>query len=184
MKQGIGVAGSGYARGMKRKATNAAGGLMLILVVAAVLILDQLRAQTGGAQQTSGVARPGTPVAESGRRATDADGSGARAIAAAFGAQRSGFMVESAGEVTKVLPDDEHPPRHQRFILRLSTGRTVLMSHNIDLAERVPVRRGDRVEFRGQYEWNDQGGVIHWTHHDPAGRREGGWIVHADVRYE
>jgi len=167
---------------MKRKATNAAGGLMLILVVAAVLILDQLRAQNTGAQ--SGAVRPGTPVAESGRLATDADGSGARTIAAAFAAQRSGLMVESAGEVTKVLPDDEHPPRHQRFIVQLPTGRTVLMSHNIDLAERAPVRRGDRVEFRGQYEWNDQGGVIHWTHHDPAGRRQGGWIIHAGVRYE
>ena len=31
------------------------------------------------------------------------------------------------------------------------------------------VKVGDTVSFFGEYVWNEQGGLIHWTHHDPAG---------------
>jgi hypothetical protein len=57
------------------------------------------------------------------------------------------------------------------------------VSHNIDLVPRVPLALDDSVEFRGRYEWNEQGGVIHWTHHDPQGDRPGGWIRHAGRLY-
>jgi hypothetical protein len=30
--------------------------------------------------------------------------------------------------------------------------------------------------LHGRYEWNERGGVIHWTHHDPEGSMPGGWI--------
>ena len=62
--------------------------------------------------------------------------------------------------------------------------RTVLVSHNIDLAPRVPAEEGDVILVRGQYEWNDRGGVLHWTHHDPKDWREGGWIEFEGERYE
>ena len=91
--------------------------------------------------------------------------------------QRSGAMVEGDGTVERILPDDNDGSRHQRFILRLSSGHTLLVSHNIDLADRIAnLEEGDQIAFRGQYEWNDRGGVVHWTHHDPAGRRPGGWL--------
>jgi hypothetical protein len=32
------------------------------------------------------------------------------------------------------------------------------------------------------YEWNDRGGLIHWTHHDPMGVDEGGHIVYRNTR--
>ncbi len=105
-------------------------------------------------------------------------GGGSAAVAEAFEARRSGIVVEIAGTVERILSDDLEGSRHQRFIVRLAGGQTVLVSHNIDLAERVPVATGDPVEVRGQYEWNDRGGVIHWTHHDPRGRRPGGFIRH------
>ena len=64
------------------------------------------------------------------------------------------------------------------------SNQTLLVSQNIDVAERIPLAERDSIEFRGQYEWNERGGVVHWTHHDPAGRHPGGWIRHAGELYE
>lgn len=106
-------------------------------------------------------------------------------IARLFREQQSGVFVEGVGSVEKLLPDDLDGSRHQRFILRLASGSTLLVSHNIDLAPRIEsLRVGDEVRFRGQYEWNERGGVVHWTHHDPAGERSGGWLHHASKTYE
>ncbi len=96
----------------------------------------------------------------------------------------NGAWVEIAGNVVRLLPDDREGVEHQRFILRLKSGRTVLVAHNIDLAQRVPVQVGDAVRLRGRYEWNDKGGVIHWTHHDPGNRQSGGWIERKGIRYQ
>ena len=98
---------------------------------------------------------------------------------------RSGDQVRASGIVSRVLSDDNEGSRHQRFIVRLSSGRTLLIAHNIDLAPRVrSLSVGDTVSFYGEYEWNDRGGVIHWTHHDPRGSHIGGWIEHKGRRYE
>jgi hypothetical protein len=102
-----------------------------------------------------------------------------------FRERQSGVVVEGVGSVEKLLPDDLDGSRHQRFILRLAPGSTLLVSHNIDLAPRIEsLRVGDEVRFRGQYEWNERGGVVHWTHHDPAGERPGGWLRHASRTYQ
>ena len=69
------------------------------------------------------------------------------------------------------------------MILDVRGGQTLLVAHNIDLADRVPVSLGDRVSLRGLYEWNHRGGLIHWTHHDPMGIEEGGHIDHRHKRY-
>jgi len=96
-----------------------------------------------------------------------------------------GDQVRGSGRVTRVLSDDNDGSRHQRFIVEVAPGRTVLIAHNIDLAPRVPsISVGDTVSFYGEYEWNDRGGVIHWTHHDPRGSHVGGWIEHKGRRYE
>jgi hypothetical protein len=110
---------------------------------------------------------------------------GRSAIDEAFETQRSDLQVEASGVVTRVLADDNDGSRHQRFILRLASGRTVLVAHNIDLAPRLrSLDRGDTVRFFGEYEWNASGGVIHWTHRDPAGRHVGGWLLHEGTRVE
>ena len=98
--------------------------------------------------------------------------------------RRTGTQVRGEGVVTRLLPDDNDGSRHQRFILRLGSGQTLLVAHNIDVAGRIDsLGVGDRVEFSGQYEWNPKGGVIHWTHHDPRGRHEAGWIRHGGKTY-
>lgn len=102
-----------------------------------------------------------------------------------FRERQSGVVIEGVGSVEKLLSDDLDGSRHQRFILRLASGSTLLVSHNIDLAPRIEsLRLGDEVHFRGQYEWNERGGLIHWTHHDPAGKRPGGWLRHASKTYQ
>jgi len=103
----------------------------------------------------------------------------------AFDKRQSDIQVAGEGIVTKILADDRDGSRHQRFILRLATGQTVLVAHNIDLAPRIGgLRTGDRVAFYGEYEWNQKGGVIHWTHRDPAGRHTAGWLKHGGALYQ
>lgn len=89
------------------------------------------------------------------------------------------LQIEGSGMVKTLLADDTKGSRHQRFILDLPTGQTILISHNIDLAPRIDnLRKGDEVGFFGEYEWNDRGGLIHWTHHDPDKKHVDGWLKH------
>jgi hypothetical protein len=109
----------------------------------------------------------------------------AAAIQHAFNNQQSQVQVTGTGQVIKILADDNQGSRHQRFILSLSNGQTILIAHNIDLAPRInTLSKGDNVEFYGQYEWNNKGGVVHWTHHDPKGRHVGGWLKHKGKVYQ
>ena len=106
-------------------------------------------------------------------------------IGRAFRERRSDVQVEGAGAVTRLLEDDLEGSRHQRFIVRLASGQTLLIAHNIDIAPRVAdLRKGDSVGFFGEYVWSEQGGIIHWTHHDPAGRHVAGWIKHQERIYQ
>ena len=103
----------------------------------------------------------------------------------AYKNRQSDLQVRGEGVVTKILRDDLDGSRHQRFLLKLSSGQTILFAHNIDLAPRINgLRTGDRVEFYGEYEWNAKGGVIHWTHQDPDGRHIGGWLKHQGKTYQ
>lgn len=109
---------------------------------------------------------------------------GTQQIAQHFAARRSNVLVSATGTVDRVLADDLEPPRHQKFVVRLANNQTVLISHNIDLAPRINnLRLGTSVSFSGEYEWNEKGGVVHWTHHDPGGRRDGGWIHYEGFLY-
>ncbi|GHW44848.1 putative lipoprotein [Vibrio cholerae] len=103
----------------------------------------------------------------------------------AYQSQQSDLQVQGFGQVVKVLPDDNDGSRHQKFILKLNSGQTLLVAHNIDLASRIPnLKIGDSVEFYGEYEWNKKGGVLHWTHKDPQNRHAHGWLKHNGQVYE
>jgi hypothetical protein len=112
-------------------------------------------------------------------------GSADAVLAEAWEQRRSDVQVLGTGIVDRILPDDRDGSRHQRFVLRLASGQTILVAHNIDLAPRIDaLREGDEVEFHGEYEWNAKGGVVHWTHHDPAGRHVDGWLEHRGRTYQ
>ncbi|EKF9197517.1 DUF3465 domain-containing protein [Vibrio cholerae] len=103
----------------------------------------------------------------------------------AYKSQQSDIQVQGFGQVVKVLPDDNDGSKHQKFILKLNSGQTLLVAHNIDLAPRITnLKVGDIVEFYGEYEWNKKGGVLHWTHKDPQNRHAHGWLKHNGQVYE
>jgi len=99
------------------------------------------------------------------------------AILAAIERHRSKVWGQAAGTVVRLLEDDRKGIPHQRFVLQVESGTTVLIEYNIDLAPRIdPLVVGDSVIVRGEYLWNDEGGLIHWVHRDPTGAPGGGWL--------
>ncbi len=107
------------------------------------------------------------------------------AIVQAYERKQSDIFVEGHGTVKKLLPDDNKGSRHQKFLVTISDKQTLLFAHNIDLAPRIDdIAVGDVVSFKGEYVYNPKGGVMHWTHHDPKGNIEGGWIQHNGKLYE
>ena len=110
---------------------------------------------------------------------------GGETISHAFEQHESNVQVEGEGVVSRILPDDTSGITHQRFIVRFSSGQTVLIDYNTDIAPRIEdINVGDTVSFAGEYIWNQQGGLVHWTHHDPAGRHPSGWVRHNGRIYQ
>ena len=148
----------------------------LSLLLSAPLHEDSFSFKAEAAQKS----RPSKP-----RRSPRAFSGSDEALARAFKQRTSNVQVEGQGVVRRVLSDDNDGRRHQRFVVALASGQTLLISHNIDLAPRVVgLRKGDVVSFSGEYEWNAEGGVIHWTHRDPSKRHPAGWIKHNGERYQ
>jgi hypothetical protein len=107
------------------------------------------------------------------------------AVKQAFAQKQSNVWVQGTGEVTKLLPDDNRGARHQKFLVRISATQTLLFAHNIDLSPRIDALKvGDSIEFKGEYVFNPKGGVMHWTHRDPKGQHQGGWIKHQGNTFE
>lgn len=106
-------------------------------------------------------------------------------VATLYQQQLSDVQIEVEGKVIRLLEDDNDGSRHQRFIIEMADGHTLLVAHNIDIAPRIhSLKVGDEVTIYGEYEWNVEGGVMHWTHHDPDNRHPHGWIRHQGQLYQ
>src|SRR5437868_15205603 len=103
---------------------------------------------------------------------------GSTTVERAFAEHRSAVQVTAEGLVNRLRSDDTGPSgTHQRFIIQVKgSTQTLLIDNNVDIGKRVPVSAGDDVVVHGEYVWNDQGGLIHFTHHDPDRSHEDGWI--------
>lgn len=120
-----------------------------------------------------------------GHQGSEAASEAAEKLAYAFDNRLTNLQIQGSGIVEKVLSDDTKGRRHQRIIVRVGEGQTILIAHNIDLAPRIQqIKKNDHLEFFGEYEWNSKGGVIHWTHRDPAQKHVDGWLKHEGKIYQ
>lgn len=103
----------------------------------------------------------------------------------AFANRRSGIQVLVKGTVTRFLSDDVTGSEHQRFIVKMADGQTLLAAHNIDIGRRVPISALNHLVYLyGEYAYNGEGGVVHWTHVDPGRAHVDGWIQFDGTRYQ
>ena len=101
------------------------------------------------------------------------------AVCSAYGAQRSGVEVVATGTIVHLFgvePGRTSP--HEGFLMRLDSGCSLIVrvEVNTDFTGDIPLRDDERVTVKGEYEYYPRGGVIHWTHHDPRGRHENGFV--------
>jgi len=110
-----------------------------------------------------------------------------RAVCDAYSAQRSHVEVVADGTVTRVLGVAAgRVSPHEGFLMRLASGCSLVLrvEANTDFTGQFPLAQGQRVAVKGEYEFYPRGGVVHWTHRDPRGRHEGGYIQTGGQLYE
>jgi hypothetical protein len=91
--------------------------------------------------------------------------------------QEVNFLEVKNAHVTQVLPDDLIGSKHQKWIVQLEDGSSLLCVYNSDMGDRIPVQVGQTMSLGGQYIWDRGGGLIHWLHADPQHRRPDGYVL-------
>jgi hypothetical protein len=105
-------------------------------------------------------------------------------VAAAQNNRASHVAVTCTLPVKRMLRPDDKGEKHEKFLLQMSNGTTILVAHNVSRAPSVPLEAGDIVTVHGEYIWNEKGGVIHWTHASDTPRHQGGYIDFKGRRYQ
>lgn len=109
------------------------------------------------------------------------------AVYAAFESGTSRVEVSATGIVTRTMGmRTGRSGTHEGFLMQADGKRGLVLrvEDNVDITGPIPLRNGQHVIVRGEYEYYPRGGVIHWTHHDPAGRHENGYVEVAGKRYQ
>ena len=173
--------------------TNLGIGAVIVVLIAAYFGMDLQEQQNPSNQSLTDLERQTEILSKSEYQNASIDSKSANLstqnddekIQQAFREQKSDIQVQSSGRVKAILPDDNNGSRHQKFILELGNGQTVLVAHNIDLSPRLDdLEKGEIMQFYGEYEYSQQGGVIHWTHHDPQKSHADGWLKYKGRTYQ
>ena len=89
----------------------------------------------------------------------------------------SGLQLSVSGKITHVFPSPETGDQHQKFIVQLDAGQSVMVIHNRALGSAIDgLLEGETIEVFGEYQWDQGGGIIRRTHQDPASHRQAGWV--------
>ena len=114
----------------------------------------------------------------------------AKALTGRFSAARMPLAanhswVEAEGEVSVILSYDPAEDRYQKFMVRLNTGKLLLISHDTASAPRVEnLKLGDRIACFGEYAMGQNGEEISWPQEDGDGQHESGWLKHNGKTYQ
>ncbi|WP_022940003.1 DUF3465 domain-containing protein [Psychromonas hadalis] len=110
---------------------------------------------------------------------------GAEYIEFLYKQQRGGVMVSSAGRIAKLLENQQSPYIAQVILIRLSSGRKLLIKHNIEKANAVPkLVVGETLTFSGTYRWNSNGGMILSTYQQADKPQYSGWLKYQNTLYQ
>lgn len=106
------------------------------------------------------------------------------ALVQALKNQRRAYFVQAGNlEVTRILEDDDHGIRHQKWVAKTSKGQSVTIIYNSDLGVRVPVKVGAKFAVGGEFIWTKTGGILHWVHEDKRDKRPDGYVYLDGVIY-
>jgi hypothetical protein len=168
---------------VSRRAQRIVIAVLAVIALVAVFVIPRMSTPTPESITPVVVASTATPPTSSTTSRSTA--SSDATLARLFATKQSNVAVQGSGTVQRLLADDTSGDQHQRFILQLASGQTLLVAHNIDIAPRLNgLQTGDTVAFFGEYVYTDQGGTIHWTHHDPSGTHVAGWLEWNGRRYQ
>lgn len=99
--------------------------------------------------------------------------------------QRGGTRVSSIGRITKLLKDQQSPYVAQMILIRLSSGRKLLIKHNIEKAQPLThLAVGEMISFSGTYNWNNKGGMITSTYKQSDKPLRSGWLNYQGDTFE
>ncbi len=110
---------------------------------------------------------------------TDTSSNGA--VYDAWRFHRSRVEVTANGAIARIFGAREGPSgTHLGFLLHLAGseghGLTVRVEDNLDLTGPIPLDEGEAAIVRGEYIYDSRGGLIHYTHRDPRGRHDAGYV--------
>jgi hypothetical protein len=100
------------------------------------------------------------------------------AVCAALRQQRSGVEVIADGTVAYVPTYAAPSGEHEGFFIRLRSGcaATLRVETNTAFTGPIPLRVGERVIVKGEFDYDADGGVIHWTHRAFGSHHASGYV--------
>jgi len=108
-------------------------------------------------------------------------------ICSLYASGRSGVEVIGQGTVLAVIGTHAGPSgEHEGFLVKLERQCDLLLriEANVGITGSIPLHEGETVTVKGQFEDDPTGGMIHWTHHDPAGRHVAGYVIAGGKIYQ